>query len=303
MIGFDIGGTKCAISVGEHTKEGIEITDKKVIPTDLSVSPETMIDRMCALAEEMTDDFSRIGISCGGPLDSKKGVILSPPNLKGWDNVEIVKILTNRYNGSVRLCNDADACALAEWRYGSGRGCDSMVFFTFGTGLGSGIIVNSRLWSGAHGMAGEAGHVRLSKHGPVGYGKSGSFEGFASGSGIARLGRIRAEELAQRGEKAPWGDNPTAKGIADLAFDGNVEAIEIYRQAGKKLGEGLAIVSDILDPEKIVIGGVFPRAEALLRPAMEEAIKKEALLPCHVVAAELGESIGDIAALCVAMED
>ena len=94
MIGFDIGGTKCAVSVVEHTKKGVQITDKKVIPTDLSVSPETMIDRMCALAEEMTDDFSRIGISCGGPLDSKKGVILSPPNLKGWDNVEIVKILT-----------------------------------------------------------------------------------------------------------------------------------------------------------------------------------------------------------------
>jgi len=88
MIGFDIGGTKCAVSVGEITEEGIKITNKTVTPTDFSVSPESMIDKMCTLAEEMTDDFSKIGISCGGPLDSKSGVILSPPNLRGWTTLK-----------------------------------------------------------------------------------------------------------------------------------------------------------------------------------------------------------------------
>ena len=302
MIGFDIGGTKCAVSVGEITEEGIKITNKTVTPTDFSVSPESMIDKMCTLAEEMTDDFSKIGISCGGPLDSKSGVILSPPNLKGWDNVDIVRMLTERYNGSVKLCNDADACALAEWRYGAGRGCENMIFLTFGTGLGAGLIINGRLYSGSHGMAGEAGHIRLAGYGPVGYGKAGSFEGFASGGGIAGLGRIRAEEAKQRGKTVSWENNCTAKGIAECAASGCSDAIEIYRESGRKLGEGLSVLMDILDPDKIVIGGIFPRAEDLLRDAMEEAVSREALNPCPVVSAELGENIGDIAALCVAME-
>ncbi|MBQ8309597.1 MAG: ROK family protein [Clostridia bacterium] len=103
MIGFDIGGTKCAVSVGEECDGVLHITDKRVMPTDLAVSPDVMIARMCAAAEEMTADFSQIGISCGGPLDAARGVILSPPNLPGWDEVEIVRILHERYGGYVRL--------------------------------------------------------------------------------------------------------------------------------------------------------------------------------------------------------
>lgn len=303
MIGFDIGGTKCAVSTGEIKDGMLTVLDKRIIPTDLGAPPEVMINRMCALAEEMTDDFSKIGISCGGPLDSKKGIIMSPPNLKGWDNVEIVRILTDRYKGDVRLCNDANACALAEWRYGAGQGCENMVFLTFGTGLGAGLILNGRLYEGAHGMAGEAGHIRLDRYGPVGYGKSGSFEGFASGSGIAQLGRIRAEEASQCGKAVSWQKDCTAKGIAEYALAGHEDAIEIYREAGEKLGEGLSVLMDILDPDRIVIGGVFQRAEPLLRPSMERAIAKEALCPCPVVPARLKENIGDIAALTVALED
>ena len=93
MIGFDIGGTKCAVSVGNVCENGLKIAEKKVFSQDTSEKPEMIIDRMCALAESMTDDFSRIGISCGGPLDSKLGVICSPPNLPGWDDVHIVEML------------------------------------------------------------------------------------------------------------------------------------------------------------------------------------------------------------------
>ena len=91
MIGFDIGGTKCAVCIGKETGNGIEIIDKKVIPTDLTISPYDMIDRMCYEAKSMTDSIEIVGISCGGPLNSEKGIIMSPPNLMGWDNVEIVK--------------------------------------------------------------------------------------------------------------------------------------------------------------------------------------------------------------------
>ena len=112
MIGLDIGGTKCAVCIGKQNGNDLEILEKRKIPTDLSVSPVEMIDRLCRLAEEMTDDFRVIGISCGGPLDAERGVILSPPNLPGWDNVPIVEILQKRYGGRVRLENDANACAV-----------------------------------------------------------------------------------------------------------------------------------------------------------------------------------------------
>lgn len=310
MIGFDIGGTKCAVIIGEEKDGEIVILDKRKIDTDHSVSAYEMIDRMCDLAEEMTDDFSRIGISCGGPLDSKRGVILSPPNLPGWDNIEIVSYLEKRYGGKALIQNDANACAVAEWRYGAGKGSQNMVFLTFGSGLGAGLILDGKLYCGTNDMAGEAGHIRLSDYGPVGYGKKGSFEGFCSGNGIGNLGRIMATEKLQMGETVSYCkskddlDKITAKLIAEKAYEGNEDAKEVYRVCGEKLGSGLSILIDILNPEVIVIGSVFQRAESLLRDEMEKKIKEETLFysreVCKVVPAALTENIGDVAALSVA---
>lgn len=312
MIGFDIGGTKCAVSIGYEKDGMLCITDKRIIPTDLSVSPYEMIDRMCACAEEMTDDFSRIGISCGGPLDSKTGVILSPPNLRGWDRVTIVDYLKSRYEGVVSLQNDANACAIAEWKYGAGKGAENMAFLTFGTGLGAGLILGGRLYTGSSDMAGEIGHIRLSEFGPVGYGKRGSMEGFCSGNGIAQLGRTLATEQLQAGrsvsycktaEELPLVD---AKRIAEFAEAGHADAREVYELCAKKLGEGLSILIDILNPDVIVIGSIFLRAEGLLRDTMMRVIEQEALphasRVCRIVAAGLGERIGDYAALSVAAQ-
>ena len=310
MIGFDIGGTKCAVSVGYECNGNLVIEKKEIIPTDLSVSPYEMIERMCILAESMTDDFSRIGISCGGPLSSADGMILSPPNLPGWDEVAINRYLTDRYQGKVALQNDANACAIAEWKYGAGKGTNSMIFLTFGTGLGAGLILNGRLYAGASDMAGEAGHVRLRRTGPIGYGKQGSFEGFCSGNGIAQLGRAYAQKKLSCGEALSFCASPeqiagiTAKSIAARADEGFEDAREIYRHCGRMLGEGLSMLIDILNPEMIVIGSVFLRAEHLLRESMERVIAKEALphasRVCRVVPAGLGEKLGDYAALSVA---
>ena len=310
MIGFDIGGTKCAVSIGEEIGEKLTINDKKVIETDKNLSPYEIIEKMCELAEKMTDDFSKIGISCGGPLDSKNGIILSPPNLPGWDNIKIVEYLKNRYNGHVALQNDANACAVAEWKYGAGRGCENMIFMTFGTGLGAGLILNGKLYCGANDMAGEAGHLRLSKFGPVGYGKAGSFEGFCSGSGIAQLGQMYAREKLQMGKKVSFCDDfnkindITAKSIAEFANKGEADAIEIYNICGQMLGKGLSVLIDVLNPERIVLGSIFARCENLLRESMEKVLKKECLSvsldTCKIVSAELKENIGDYAALSVA---
>ncbi|MBE7044038.1 MAG: ROK family protein [Ruminococcaceae bacterium] len=310
MIGFDIGGTKCAACIGEEQNGILNILNKKVIDTDLKISPYEMIDRMCELAESMTDDFSKIGISCGGPLDSKTGVIQSPPNLVGWDDVRIVEYLKKRYGGTVKLQNDANACAVAEWKYGAGKGCQNMVFLTFGTGLGAGLILDGKLYAGTNDMAGEAGHIRLSQYGPVGYGKAGSFEGFCSGNGIAQLGQMLAREKLQSGQSVSYCENMeklseiTAKSIAECARKGCEDAIEVYRTCGERLGCGLSVLIDILNPERIVIGSIFQRAENLLREPMQAVIDRECLPAsarvCKVVPAELGEQIGDYAALAVA---
>jgi glucokinase len=251
------------------------------------------------------DNFDAIGVSCGGPLNSEKGVILSPPNLPGWDNVEIANILNKKFSTPVFLRNDADASALAEWKFGAGQGTQNMVFLTFGTGLGAGLILNGMLYSGACDMAGEVGHIRLADFGPVGYGKAGSFEGFCSGGGLAQLGQIIAKENSQMGYPVSFAeDEITAKTIAAAAKKGDPAALTVYRQCGYMLGKGLSILIDILNPEMIVLGSIFQRCEELLRDEMTKVIEKETLLlsrnACKIVPAKLGESLGDIAALCVA---
>ena len=250
-----------------------------------------------------------IGISCGGPLDSKKGVILSPPNLPGWDSIEIVKIFQDRFGIPTAIQNDANACALAEWKFGAGIGTQNMVFLTFGTGLGAGLILNGSLYAGTNDNAGEVGHIRLNEYGPVGYGKSGSFEGFCSGGGIRQLAINKAKERLQMGQEVDWcpdGDveQINARVVAEAAYKGDKLALDIYRESALQLGRGLAFLLDILNPEKIVIGSIYTRCEDLMAPYVSEVLQREALplanAVCQVVPAVLGESIGDYAALSVA---
>ncbi len=311
LIGLDIGGTKCSITLGKEHNGSIEITNKVKFNTGDFPSPELAIKKM----EEIIDTFDltdvkAIGISCGGPLNSKTGTILSPPNLPGWDNVKITEHFEKKYNIKTFLQNDANACAMAEWKFGAGKGTSNMVFFTFGTGLGAGLILDGKLYCGASDMAGEAGHIRLCDYGPVGYGKSGSFEGFCSGNGIKQLGQLYALEQIQLGKSVSFCDSVenlsqiTAKSIADSAYDGNEDAKEIYRHCGTMLGKGLAVIIDILNPEMIVIGSVFQRAQSLLVEEMNKVLKKECLSAsldvCKIVPAMLTESLGDYAALAVA---
>lgn len=313
MIGFDIGGTKCAVSIGQEIDGVMHILNKKVIPTDHSVSGYEMIDKMCALSAEMTDDFSCIGISCGGPLDNKKGIVISPPNLPRWQNVKVVDYLKEKYGGFVRLENDADACAFAEWKYGAGKGAQNMIFLTFGTGMGAGLILNGKLYSGANGNAGEIGHVRLRDTGPIGYGKRGSFEGFASGGGIAQMAKVAAEEQLQNGiiplycKSLDELESVTAQKTAEAAYKGDKTAINVYRKCGEMLGYGLSILIDVLNPEKIVIGSIYTRSRDLLQESMIAALKKEALEPSltavEILPAALGENLGDYAALSLAADN
>ena len=302
--GIDIGGTKCAVTLGEANGESVRFLSKERFETDVNEPPENVIERFCAILDGL-GAFDGIGVSCGGPLSSKTGRILAPPNLPLWTDVPIVEMLEKRYDVPVRLQNDANACALAEWRYGAGRGCENMIFLTCGTGFGAGLILDGRLYSGTNDMAGEIGHVRLEREGPVGFGKAGSCEGFCSGGGIKQLAASVAESAAVK--PAWYPGNCDAKSVAAAAFAGDETALEVWRVSGEKLGAALAMLVDLFNPERIVLGSIFARSGELLLPAMERVLRREAiprsLEVVRILPAALGEQLGDYAAICVAMGD
>jgi glucokinase len=318
LIGLDIGGTKSAVILGKMGSEDtLTIVDKLVYPTQDYPGPENMIPRLEMGVEKIVskngltfDKVSGIGISCGGPLDSKTGVIMSPPNLPGWDNVHITDSFMKKFGIPTAIQNDANACALAEWKFGAGIGYRNIIFLTFGTGMGAGLILNGKLYAGTNDNAGEVGHIRLEGIGPVGYGKAGSFEGFCSGGGIAQLGKIRAMEKLQMGHPVSFCtniseiDSITAKSIASAAYNGDPVAIEIYRECGAYLGKGLSILIDVLNPELIILGTIFIHSAHLLQPELDINIAREALPMasriCKIVPAALDEKIGDYASLSVA---
>lgn len=284
FIGVDIGGTKCSVVLGDASANIIKkVKIKTTAFLDTLENLQDIIEKM------MTAEVKAIGVVCGGPLDSKKGLILSPPNLPGWDEVPIVEILQNRFGVPTFLWNDANACAVAEWKYGAGQGYDNVVFLTFGTGMGAGLILNGRPYFGSCDMAGEIGHVKIYRSGHIGYGKAGSFEGYCSGNGIAQYGLGSAKELS------------------DEAFAGDKKALRIFSKVGKDLASGLSILIDILNPDIIILGGVYMRSEPLIEPSMRKKLLEEtipqSLETVRVVPAKLGEYLGDVSALCVAQQE
>ena len=313
LAGIDIGGTKCAVTIGKEEGTEVEILYKEKFPTQ--GAQEEVVKKLVDTLERMVSEhpevtLSAVGVSCGSPLDSEKGIILCPPNLPDWDHIDVVTPFEERFGVPAGVQNDANACALAEWLWGAGKGCKNMVFLTFGTGLGAGLILDGRLYTGTNDMAGEAGHVRLEHDGPEGYGKRGSFEGFCSGGGIARYAVPKVKEWLEAGKKTAIldrGQTPeevTTQDVGLAAQAGDELGLSILRDTGRMLGKGLAMLMDILNPQKIVIGSIFLRQEKILRSPMEEVIEEEALSytreVCQVVPAGLGEQLGDYAALSVA---
>ena len=315
IIGIDIGGTKCAVLLGTQ-QGGIgsrPVLRKKVLfETRKMEGPKEAIQMFIRTIREMEEEYSverkdilGIGISCGGPLDRKSGLILNPPNLPGWVNVPVCRMLGREFGIPVTLENDANACALAEWKYGAGRGYSNVICLTFGTGLGAGLILDGKLYHGTNDMAGEVGHIRLTECGPVGFGKMGSFEGYCSGGGISQIAQMKVLEQIESGVFPDLGELGCldAKHVAKAAQEGDTLARDIFAMSGKYLGKGLSILIDILNPEVIIIGSVFERNQDLLWPHAKEEIEKESLdasrAVCKVLPSQLGDQIGDYAALAL----
>lgn len=312
LAGIDIGGTKCALVLAHDEGNKISIIDKRRFETPLS--PDATLEKFQHELSDMLTSQSlsldAIGISCGGPLNSETGMILSPPNLPHWVNIPVVDYFKQKFNVPTAVQNDANAGALAEWQWGAGRGYKNIIFLTFGTGMGAGLILDNRLYSGTNDLAGEVGHIRLASDGPVGFGKAGSFEGFCSGGGIARLASKRAEEAINAGNAPSFCPSIeglgsiSAKSVAIAANDGDPLALEIFDTIAEKLGLGLSILIDILNPQRIIIGSIFLRQQHILQEKMLATISQEAIpyssAACDIVPPELAEQIGDYAALAVA---
>ena len=299
---IDIGGSKCAVSLGTDEPK---IIDRIHFPTNEPAGPDAAISQILAAARTLVDrhkaQLAATGISCGSPLDPQGGIIQSPPNLSSWKNVPIVRILRDAFDVPTFLDNDANGGALAEFLFGAGRGYSHVIFITFGSGCGAGLILDGRLYRGTNCFAGEIGHIRLEHTGPVGYHKAGSIEGFCSGGGLPQL-------LEQLRPQFPGSTNlpasASAEQIGKAAESGDALAIHVLQTSGKYLGRGLAVVLDLLNPQIVIIGSIFLRCEKFLRPAMEAELAAEALpytrSVCKIVPAGLGERVGDMAALSIA---
>ncbi len=299
IVGLDVGGTKTAVVLGDA--EG-RILSRTQFATNPALGFEKVFDDMCdgvrSTIESADGLVSALSVSIGGPLDVLTGVIKSPPNLPGWDNIPLKKLLTEQFHLPVYIEHDGNAGALAEFYFGAGKGFRNIVFITMGTGFGAGFILDGRLYRGTSDVAGEIGHIRIAETGPNCYGKSGSLEGYASGNGIAKLARSMHPEL--------WSNQVQVIELYEAYKAGSVEAKMVFERASLYLGRGLAMVVDFLNPQRVILGGLGMRLQdALLEPALR--VYDQEVLPvagdvCEIVPAALGESIGDYAALSAAYD-
>jgi glucokinase len=314
-IGIDVGGTKTAIVTSANPPAVLGRTEFTTLPAKgadraLKLAKGGIRVLLAQQGLEISA-IKRIGVSCGGPLDRIQGVIQSPPNLPTWDNVPIKAIMEEEFGAECQVENDANAGAVAEHRFGAGQGTQNMVFLTMGTGLGAGIITDGHLYHGTNDLAGEVGHIRLTRTGPVGHNKAGSAEGWASGGGIAHWAARAVARAAKTKQKTTLtellqsGKALTARDVGLAAQRGDRIAVEIIQSTGRRLGAVLAILVDLLNPERIVIGGLAMRLGDLLLDPARSVMRREALAPaaasCEIVPAALDERIGDVAALCVAL--
>jgi len=299
ILGLDIGGTKTAVVLGSPRGE---IIWRKQFPTRPERGFKIVFSELTAniaiALRSAQQTAAAISVSIGGPLEVLQGVIKSPPNLPGWINVSLKKLLAERFSLPVFIEHDGNAGALAEFYFGAGKGFRNMIFITMGTGFGAGLILNGQLYRGTSDTAGEIGHIRIAEDGPRCYGKAGSLEGYGSGTGIAKLAQMMYPEI--------WNASATVIEIHNAYKSGSNEARAVFERAGFYLGRGLAMLADTLNPERIILGGIGMRlGEALLASAKrvfrEEALPRAAEV-CEIVPAQLGEAIGDIAALCAAFD-
>lgn len=302
---IDLGGTNVRSIVATLDGE-IRGDDKRPSRADegLDRTVETMLAsfaQACAEAGVSAGDLHGLGLDTPGWVDSGNGIVPAAPQLVGWRDVHITRILSDRLSIPVLLENDANAAALGENVFGAGRGTRHMVYITVSTGLGGGIIADGKLYGGARGSAGEIGHTVVDPGGPACLcGNNGCLEAFISDMGIGR----RAVEAVARGESSVLAGYKAREGrlsarmVADAARAGDAASIAIYQNAGRYLGIALANLVNLLSPEVIVFGGGLMASKDLFLPhaerTMRESALDEPLKYVRLAEAELGDRAGPL---------
>lgn len=306
VCAVDIGGTK--INTGLIRDDG-KIIDSIKVPTNASEGPEAIMGRIKMGIHDMLritglsiGDICGIGVGSPGPLDPVEGIVISSSNLPGWERVPIVQILKEEFRLPVALNNDANSAALGEYIFGSGRGTKNFVYMTISTGIGGGVIVDGKLYSGTNCNAAEVGHGTIDFRGPkCNCGNYGCLEVFASGTSLARI----AKETVENGKKTIMKEiadkgQIRAEHVFEAAKRGDETAIKLLDDEAFYLGIGISNIMMFYNPEKIAVGGGMSKQWDVLKDRVMEVVKERTLKPlwevCSVVKAELGEDIGILGA-------
>ena len=280
LAGIDVGGTKIGVSVGDrdgHVLGRTRIpTDPDRAPADLLGQAALELERLAAVAG---GTLGAVGLAVPGPLSYSLGCLLEVPNMPRWHHFALRDWLARELRVPATFMNDANAGVLAEALFGAARGSSSAIFLTMSTGMGAGFWLDGRVYEGPNALAGEIGHLRLRDDGSVGFGVRGSVEGYCSGPGIVQV--AEAERLAAR-----QGGTPTAlldpgeltpRRVCELARAGDTAALAVVRRCGRELGRLCAILTDILDPEVIVLGTIGTAFFDLWEPFVRDGIERDAI--------------------------
>ncbi|MGC8555704.1 MAG: ROK family protein [Conexivisphaera sp.] len=302
-LAIDIGAT--------NLRAGLVSEDGRILELRRSLTPERgVVDAAGDLAEDLVRRADVVGVASVGPMDVRRGVLLSPPNLRESGEIDVVGRLTRRFGLEVVLLNDAVAGAIGEWKHGAGMGSENLVYLTFSTGLGAGVIVDGRPLMGARGNAHEVGHIVVDYSGRLrcGCGGVGHWEAYCSGTGVPRLAALLAAELpnarSRLREILGSGGLPDAPTIFRLAREGDELALEVVHEFSRVAAAGIASVASAYDPEVIVLGGpVYLHNRDLLDSAIEEYLPNYSMgTRPKLVPAALGEASPLVGAATAALE-
>jgi glucokinase len=284
ILGVDIGGTKIAAGlVDQEGKILRQIRHPMVANRGAEAGLEAVFGAIDAISSPRSDGFAAIGICAPGPLDPKTGIVLNPPNLPCWRNFPLAQKVADKYGQPVKVDNDANAAALAETRWGAARGYHYVFYATLGTGIGTGIVLDGRIYHGNTGSAGEGGHVSIDYQGQVcNCGKRGCIEILAAGPAIGKRARAKVEAEPARAAKilefAKGNVSSVAsEHVAQAYAAGDALAREILEETVGLLVPWLGNIVDLLDPDILVMGG---GVSAMLEPFFGEMKDR---LPCWCV--------------------
>jgi glucokinase len=254
------------------------------------------------------DRIAAIGVSAPGPVDVRNGEVVEPPNLPGWGRVPLAAWIEAGLGGPVALENDANAAALAEWRFGAGRGHRDIVYLTMSTGVGGGLILAGRLYRGHHGNAGELGHITLEAGGEhCACGLRGCFEAYAGGAAWAKRLREVTPVGSTVAELAGGPERVTPEHLVAAAHSGDAFALGEFARWRETVARGIATIAFAFAPERVVLGTIAVAAGedlcfAPLRARVRELIWPDIAEGLEIVPAALGDRLADLAGICAALE-